>query len=183
MYCPARRWQRPKSRRRASCLAEEPWAWTSRSERYRLQINEEWGVAVDGPMRADSRLPWWQSWLRFWGWVASGALVAIFVTAVFVEGFTVIFLAMPGALAMAFGGVEMIGPRRFLNWRAADAPARGSKQQVGVDFDAALGVERGEDGDFTAAAVRRVRAMGAGVFIFGWLAVAAAVFAERGGHL
>jgi hypothetical protein len=139
-------------------------------------------VPIDGPKSAAPGLPGGRSWSRFWGWVVGTAFAVLLLTAMFVDRFVAVFLAMPGALAIAFGVVEMLAPRRFLHWRAADASSE-TQHEVVEGFDAALGIERGEDGDYGAAALRRVRAIGISVFIFGCLAVAAAVVAERGGHL
>lgn len=135
-------------------------------------------VGADGN---ESRVPRWKSWTRLWAWVVAAVLLVLLVAAAFVDTLAVVLLAAPGVLAVAFGSVELLAPRKFLAYRDADTPRSGGQRRTLEAFDDALEVSRTKDGEFTDVAVRRVRVTGAGVLAFGVLAVVAAIAAHRGG--
>ncbi|MEX2503857.1 MAG: hypothetical protein WD378_03340 [Egicoccus sp.] len=115
----------------------------------------------------EPRLPRWKSWTRGWLWVFLAIMLGLLVASIINGNLAVIYLSVPGILAIGIGAIEMFAPRKFLVWRDADTSGSSWAARSVEGFDDAFGVSRNQHGEFTDSSVRHVRYIGAGVFVFG----------------
>jgi hypothetical protein len=106
---------------------------------------------------SESRSPRWKSWTRGWMWVFITILLGLFVASLISHSLVVIYLSVPGMLAIGFGAVEMLAPRRFLAWREFDTRRSGWERRALEGFDDALGFSR------TVPAISRIPPFAASV--------------------
>lgn len=109
---------------------------------------------------AETRLPRWKSWHRFWVWAFSALFVALLLLSA-LEAMTLLMpLLLLCLLGIGIGAAELFAPRRFLEWREADGQSSRRTRQVLEAFDTALGTSRDNTGEFGSPAIRRVRTLG-----------------------
>lgn len=87
-------------------------------------------------------------------------LVLLVIGAVTRPAFAVAAFVLPCVLGATMGLIEMTAPKRFLQWREADAGQGFGKEALEV-FDQALGIRRDESGGFDQRSLQRTRRIGA----------------------